>query len=165
MTLVTYTRAFGFLSILFLASCSGEPSQEVEWPIIPGAKNIKSYNLKKEKAHQLSFEVNATYPSRSVANFYSKQVKKPWVPCYQKLEWQSFRDDTKVPPVYVHQLLLHWANYENNQLLLLGVRYVSKGTDYRNVPENNLQNVNLVEYQEVNVKDVVANLGLDCGRT
>ncbi len=72
---------------------------------------------------------------------------------------------TQTPPAFIHQMLLHWANYESNRLLLLGVRYVSEDATYRKLPDNQIQNIHLVEYQEVSLEEAVSRLGLSCEHT
>lgn len=158
------TLKSSIFSILLLYGCSGDAVEWVDWPIPPGARNIQSYDLNNDNAHQISFNVNAGYPNKLVAEFYSEQVKSPWVRCYQKMEWQYFGDVTQTPPAFIHQMLLHWADFENNRLLLLGVRYASESAVFRKRPDTKIQNVNLVEYHEVRVEDVVARLGLHCKR-
>ncbi len=155
----------GFFTIVLLSGCSGDAVEWADWPAAPGAENVQNYDLRNDNARQISFDMNAEYPNELVAKFYSEQVKRPWVRCYQEVEWQSFGDATRTPPAFIHQMLLHWADFENNRLLLLSVRYVSEGAGYRKLPDTHIQNVHLVEYHEVSVEDAVARLGLNCGRT
>lgn len=156
------------LSILFLmalSGCSEDSVQWEEWPVVPGAENIRVYDFEKDNARQLYFEVSAEYPSKVVSEFYTKKVKNPWVRCYQEMKWKSFGDATQTPPAFIHQMVLHWANYKNDRLLLLGIRYVSSEANYRKLPDNQTQNVYLVEYQEADLDDAISRLGLNCERT
>ena len=148
-----------------LIACSVNSVQWTEFPIIEGAENIQQYNLEKVKAHQISFILNAEYPSTEVAEFYFEQVKSPWVRCFGEMKWQSHADATQTPSVFIHQLLMHWVNFESNRLLLLGFRYVSEGINYREMPNNDVQNVNLLEYKEMSLEEAISTLGLNCERT
>ncbi len=74
-------------------------------------------------------------------------------------------DATKKPSVFVHQTVRYWANTDADRLLMLAVKYESKGGKYRKVPDSKEQNVYLVEYKEGNLGATILQLGLVCDVT
>ncbi len=165
MRRILYMLQGCYAGLVLLSGCAESSVQWTEWPIAPGAENIRQYPLGDEGAHQISFEVHAGYPSKAVAEFYSRKVESPWVRCYSDMKWQSFGDATQTPAAFVHQMLLHWVNYEEDRLLLLGIRYISEDATYREFPDNKTQRVHLVEYRQLSVEEAVSALGLDCEHT
>jgi len=157
-----YIFRFGILFCVLLTGCSESSSQWAKWSVPPKAENIQNYDFSNGQAHQVSFDMTAEYPSKLIAEFYSKQVTSPWTRCYQEMEWQSFGDVSRAPHTFIHQMLLHWVNYESERLLVLGVQYVSQGDKFRKVPDNQIQNAHLVEYQEVSLEEAVSRLNLSC---
>jgi len=153
------------LPLLILGCSSGDAQQWSEFTTYPEAEKVQEYSDEQRITHQVSFLVEAEYPNNAVVEFYIKQVKEPWVPCFREVEWQSFGDGTRKPPAFIHQMLLHWVNYESNRTLVLAVRYVSDGGAYRKLPDNQTQYVSLAEYQQVSVEDAISDLGLVCGHT
>ena len=63
----------------------------------------------------------------------------------------------------VHEVRLHWVNFEQDRVILLGVWYQSKGQQAVDVPDNSKQKVDLVEYRDAGVTEVIDHLGLVCG--
>lgn len=150
---------------LVVVACTSGPQNWTEFPPFPGAKDARTFSLKKEQARQVSFTVDAEYPDKTVVEFYAREVRKPWVPCFSETEWQLFADTSGKQAIFVHQVLVHWVNFEQDRLLLLGVRYESEGEEQRQVPGSTIQNVDLAEYRLANIEEAVNRLGLTCERT
>lgn len=152
------------MSVLaFLASGCGIGSNDwAELPVHPDAEHMQEFNLGYRAAKQQQYFVEAVYPDKQVLEFYSKNIGPPWVACGFKDEWESFEDATKDEPIFVHQFLRYWANFETGRLLMLAVRYESEGGEYREVPDNTKQNVYIVEYREGDIADAVSRLKLVC---
>jgi len=147
---------------LLMAGCSAGLEGWTELPAYAQAKGTKTYNLKEDRARQISYEVEAEYPDLAVVDFYLEQIGAPWVPCFSEAEWTRLINDDDKKVITVHEVRLHWVNFELDRLILLGVWYESKGEQAVEVPDNTEQKVDLVEYQDANVQEVVERLGLEC---
>ena len=164
MTKLVRPKALFWALLIYLTSCSGDSEHRTRFPIFPKAENVQEFEFGSYNAYQIIYTVSAAYPDLSVAEFYSSQIKRPWVPCYGDMEWESFGDASRQPATFVHQILMHWANLEDGRLLLLGIRYISEGSGFRKVPDNSIQDVHLVEYREGDINESVKRLGLECER-
>jgi hypothetical protein len=164
MNLMVKMRKLQWAVVLLVTGCaSGELEGWTELPSYPEATNAKTYNLKEEKARQLSYEVDAEYPDLGVVEFYSEHIGAPWVPCFSGAEWKRLvNDDDELKVLTVHEVRLHWVNFEQDRLLLLGVWYQSKGKQAVDIPDNSGQKVDLVEYQDANVTELIERLELAC---
>ncbi len=156
-------------SCMLLAGCSEESSNWStiksgwsKWPEYPDSKNIQSYEFTGGSAKQLSYEVLATYPDTSVAQFYHNEITEPWISCYSEIEWQSFGDISQEPHIFIHQLILHWVNDQSELMLALSIRYVSEGSEFRNNPDNLTQYVDLIEYKGVDRDKAISEFKLAC---
>lgn len=150
--------------VLFLITgCSSELDNWTELPSYPEAKAVKTYNLTQDQARQLSYEIDAEYPDLAVVDFYSGHLDESWAPCFSGTEWQQLiNDDSDIKVITVHQVRLHWVNFEQDRMILLGIWYESKGKQAVDIPDNSDQKVDLIEYQEANATEVIARLGLVC---
>lgn len=149
--------------LLLIAGCSSGLDNWTEFPSYPEAKGVKTYKLKQDRARQISYEIDAEYPDLAVVDFYTDHIDASWVPCFSGTEWQQLiNDDSDLKVITVHQVRLHWVNFEQDRLILLGIWYESKGKQAVEVPDNSDQKVDLIEYQEANAREVIARLGLAC---
>jgi len=162
---MSYRLILRLLVTPLLNGCFENSQSWSKFPVFPNANDVQEFNLLEDRAHQVSYVVTAVYPNTGVAEFYSGEVREPWVPCFEMIKWQSFADATRDPAAYIHQVRLYWVNYETNRLLLLGIRYISEGSKFKELPDNPNQNIYLVEYQEANVDQMIATLELTCVRT
>ena len=163
MKLTVKLTTLNWAALLLVTGCSSGLENWTELPSYPEAKDIKNYNLKQEKARQISYEIDAEYPSLEVVDFYTGHINGSWVPCFSEAEWQQLiNDDSDEKVITVHQVRLHWANFEQDRLFLLGVWYESEGGQAVDVPDNSEQKVDLIEYQPANVTEVITGLGLVC---
>ncbi len=135
------------------------------FPIYPEAKDIQHIPLSEgtAKANELFFKVEASYPSERVLDYYSKQITNPWVSCTSDSEnWQNFGDVSGKTPRYIHYIRRYWVDFNKKRLLLLAIRYYSKGSESREKPDNNDQNVFLIEYEDENLQQTTTMLKIKC---
>ena len=151
--------------VLLLSGCGLGSGDWSEFPVHPDAEHAQEFNIGFGAGKERYFVVEVAYPDKRVSEFYSEKIRLPWVACDFKDEWESFGDTTKEGPVFVHQFLRYWANYESGRILLLAVRYESEGGEYCEVPDSAKQNVYLVEYKESDIAEAVSRLKLICNDT
>ena len=153
-----------YLSALALLAtgCGTGGNDWTEFPVHPDAKHVQEFNLGYGAAKQRQYVVDAAYPDKKVPEFYSNNIGQPWVACEFNDEWGSFEAATREAPIFVHQYLRYWANFETGRLLMLAARYESEGGEYCEVPDNANQNIYLVEYKEGDIADAISRLKLVC---
>jgi hypothetical protein len=157
-------RIFIFSIILFLPTVA----LAAEWatfPLYPEAKDVQNIPLSEgtAKANELYFKVDAPYPSISVLDYYSKQITDPWISCTSDSEdWQKFGDESGKTPKYIHYIRRYWVNFDKKRMLLLAIRYYSNGSECREKPDTNVQNIYLMEYEDDNLQERTAMLKIKC---
>ncbi len=135
------------------------------FPLYPDAKDVQTIPLVEgtAKASELYFKVEAEYPSTRVLDYYSKQITDPWVSCTSDSEdWQKFGDVSGKTPQYIHQIRRYWVNFKKKRLMLLAIRYYSKGAECREKPDTNIQNVYLTEYEDNDLQQTTTLLKIKC---
>lgn len=150
------TLLFSFISL------SAYPAEWSNLPTYPGAKNKEEHLLVKDGAKQLNFDVQAVYPSKAVLEFYINNLSKNWNVCKEKDDWESFAVASGKSPLFVHQIVQHWVNYQMNRFLVVAVKYESPGIEFRKTPSTDIQKVFVVEYKEKDLKRMLSSLGLKC---
>jgi hypothetical protein len=115
------------------------------------------------KANELYFKVEAPYPTTHVLDYYSTQITDPWISCTSDSEdWRRFGDVSGKTPRYIHQIRRYWVDFNKKRLLLLAIRYYSRGSESLEKPDNNIQNVYLTEYEEDNLQQTTELLKIKC---
>jgi hypothetical protein len=144
------------------------PMERIDWatfPVYPGAKDVQTIPLVEGSAHanELYFKAEAEYPSTLVLDYYSKQITDRWASCTSDSEdWQKFGDVSSKTPQYIHQIRRYWVDLKKKRLMLLAIRYYSKGADSREKPDTNIQNVYLTEYEDNDLQQTTTLLKLKC---
>lgn len=132
-----------------LATLGCERTEGVPLPLPAEAKEVRHISFHGGDAVQTSYIVDAAYPDQFVGKFYFENIKTPWIKCFERIpDWSSFGDSSNGKNRFVHQVLMHWINREENKLLLAALRYYSPGTKYRKVPEDSVQYVSVVQYEQ-----------------
>ena len=150
------------LSIFLVSGCSTEHHEWTEFPAYDKAIDIDNYVFPNGIANQIFYKVKTQYPNTDVLKYYKSIIKKPWIECTEKNEWQSFGDVSGNEPLFIHQTAQRWVNRDKNRLLLLAIKYRSQGVESRETPDNNIQNVYLVEYYEPDIEKTLSALEVSC---
>ncbi len=150
------------LVTFLLAGCSQEKTNWTEFGTFDKAIDIDTYAFHNGSANQIFFKVKAQYPNKDVLAFYKSTITSPWVECSDSKNWESFGDVSGNEPLFIHQIAQRWINRDKKRLLLLAIKYRSKGVEPREHPDNDIQNVYLVEYKQPNLDEAILALGLTC---
>ena len=157
-------RAFTVL-ITLLLPVIGLASDWATFPLYPEAKDVQHIPLAEgtARANELYFKAEAPYPSTRVLDYYAKQITAPWISCTSDSEnWQKFGDVSRKNPRYIHQIRRYWVDLKKKRLLLLAIRYYSKGAESGEKPDTNIQNVYLTEYEDNDLQQTTTTLKLKC---
>ena len=134
-----------------LAACEAS-EKSTELPTPTGAIDVKELRLFNGQAHQTYFKMKVRYPGNPALEHYSNVIKGPWVRCDWSPEWRRFIDGTVTPNKTVHQQMYVWINRPAKRTLMLANHYYSSESCAGN-PENDDQEVVLVEYMESDIDD------------
>ncbi len=150
------------LLIISLSACTGEQPVWSDFNTYKTALDVNHYTFPNGKGKQVFYKVKAKYPNLDVLNFYSEIIQEPWVKCSGNTQWESFADTSGNEPLFVHQSVQRWVNFEQNRLLFLAIKYRSPGSQKREKPDNNVQNIYLAEYLEPNIRKTLTAIGITC---
>lgn len=129
----------------------------------PKSGEVTSFVFENRKAFQSTYYLYEDYPYSGALNHYESVIKQPWIACKSWKEgWESYLDTSGENPIYVHRITRHWANNKANRLLMLLMQYKSKTSTSVKVPDNNTQEIILVEYIESDLQRTLDLLKLDC---
>lgn len=154
-----------FVTLFFMltvTSCSTEQHEWSEFSVYDKAIDIDSYVFPNGSGNQIFFKVKAQYPNQDVLNYYKDAINEPWIKCSDNNDWENFGDISGNEPLFIHQISQRWVNKDKNRLLLLAIKYRSQGSESRKTPDNNIQNVYLVEYFVSDVHETLSSLGAAC---
>lgn len=143
-----------------LAACKASV-KPTALPTPAGAMDVKELQLFDGQAHQTTFKMKVRFPGNPALEHYSNVIKGPWIRCDWSPEWQRFIDGTVAPKKTGHQQMHIWINRPAKRTLMLANRYYSSEKCAGN-PENDDQEVVLVEHMASDVDDTVTKLKLKC---
>ena len=127
----------------------------------PEAIDVNQVQLIDVDAHETYFTMRVRFPANPALDHYSKTITDPWVRCDWSPKWERFVDATVKPARTVHQQMYMWINRPARRTLLLANRYYSSENWVGN-PENDDQQVILVEYMNQDIDNTIATLKLRC---
>jgi hypothetical protein len=136
---------------------------ELMYPVPKGAIEVGHVALSRvyEEDHFFLLE---RYPHTSAVKHYASIFSR-WRLCHgSDEEWQSFGDASHSEPVFVHQLMRHWVNRQNDVAVTLVLRYESPGLTDRETPSTNRQFVVLTRLRQMDADKELAPLRVKCAR-
>lgn len=137
-------REFSLLLVLAISGCSAEDSAWTAFPIPEQAVEVRETG--NEASMKItSFVVKAEFPDTTILDFYRERLAPPWVLCEGRTKWDSYSDKFGPDPFFVHSLRKSWANIEASRLLMIRLSYESDGEQFREMPDNDNQIVELFE--------------------
>ncbi len=144
---------------ILVSGCGPEPTS---FSVPSAAKSVERFAILEGHAFQTQFSLESDYPATPALEYFRSSVPKPWVLCeWGQPEWQMFVDGRGETPVVVHQLLHMWINREANRTLALSMRYYSAPeSTFR--PDNNTQEIILIEYLAPDIPGTIRDLKLKC---
>lgn len=137
------------------------PSNSIELPTRlskpEGAFNIQEGNLTDVEAYETYFTMKVAYPANPAIAHYSNVIGSPWVRCEYIPEWESYLRGNRV----VHQQAFIWVNKPARRSLMVASQYYSSAKR-AGKPDNDNQQVFVVEYFNEDVRQVISSLKLKC---
>ena len=154
-----------FILIIFcilITSCSDDDTSST-FDKYPKSGEVTSFPFENGKAFQSTYYLYMDYPYSGALSHYESVINQPWIACKPWKEgWEGYLDTSGEEPIYVHRITRHWANNKANRLLMLLLQYNSKTSTCVEVPDNNTQEIILVEYIESDLQRTLDLLKLSC---
>jgi hypothetical protein len=161
----------GLIVTLSAVSCSSHHVPTI-LPTPAEAKDVNSFPFLGGQAFETHFVLNVRYPSTAAVEHYGKLINRPWYRCVWGNDgWDSYLDVSGVDSKgrtsrTVHRYNRMWVNPQAKRSLLLALTYYSDpAPDPRRgigSPDNESQQVILVEYFSQDIKDEIRRLKLQC---
>jgi len=115
----------------------------------------------KRLRHQLSFDLEETFPSCSVLDYYDDYLRsRGWTRCESAADdWSAFFD--KPRNERIHRIGRYWVKRDDNQLATLLAEYASPG-DNDDPPTSKMQTVTLIIGESLFLEHEIEDLNLKC---
>lgn len=126
-----------------------------------GASEIGHVALQAGVYEQDHFFLAERYPRTTAVEHYSA-LFAAWRPCNATDDWDSYPDVSGAEPRFVHQLIRHWVNPQNDVAITLVLRYTSLGLQIRAVPDNDSQQVLLLRLKRKDAEKGLTEIGAKC---
>jgi len=154
------------LSLLMVAAFAGvveTPFEPTPLPPYPEAENKGDMWLD-GGAYEIYFSIREPYPFEGAYEHYRKTLGRDWVECTFSHEtgWTSFGDGATDPPTYVHRFARFWANRSQSRIITLLLQYRSEDLDSSSAPDNDLQQVILLESPVVDMDAELKRMSIQC---
>jgi hypothetical protein len=118
----------------------------------------------KDGSQEDYFWLTVKYPSTAALSHY-REVLSDWRECEgNNREWESFVDPSRNYNLYVHQLIRHWVNRDDDAVVTLTLRYNAYKLDPEGAPIHNRQLVSLVRRTQAEAMKAVQAMGDTCKR-
>ncbi len=160
----------GLMVLASGTSCSNHYDPTI-LPTPANAQKIHQRFLLGGNAYQTDFILEVKYPSMVALDHYSNSIGRPWYYCaWGSGDWESYLDSTGFDSKgkttrTVHHKLHMWVNLKAKRSLALILSYYSDPLpDFKQriTPDNDSQQVILVEYFGVDISDEIKRLKLRC---
>jgi len=148
-----------FLGLVLMAGSA--LAQPTKLSVPHGAKDVHEVDLFNGGAHETYFTMDVAYPSNPALEHYKAIISQPWLRCSWIPVWESYIDGTTNPPRRVYQQATVWINRGARKTLMVSSRYTApKGSGEK--PDNDHQQVVVVEYMHQDVDKIISSLKLQC---
>ena len=130
------------------------------YPAPKGALGVEHVSVQPGVYEEDYLVLAERYPGASALKHYVT-IFSHWHPCrgYRDDGWESFGDASGTDKVFVHQLIKHWVNPQNDVAVTLVLRYESPGLATREVPSSDRLFVAVTRLQHVDAEKEVVKMG------
>jgi hypothetical protein len=150
--------------VVAIVAAATAVAADTMYPVPKGATEVRHVALQPGVYEQDSFFLTERYPGTSALKHYA-QIFSRWRSCHGTDDgWQSFGDASQPERVFIHQLIRHWVNSQNDVAVTLALRYESPGLDSREVPSTDRQFVAVLRLQQVDAEKHLVEMGVKCAK-
>ena len=151
------------LLLLFaLVQCSAALGATTSYPVPEGAFDVGHASIRPGRTEQDHFSIRHAFPSTAVIDHYRGYFSR-FLECRGRgSAWETGPDGSTRPPRFIHQLVKIWVTEDNREVISLSIRYTSEGADWKERPDNDLQNVVLIYERVTNAMQAARDKGASC---
>lgn len=152
------------LLLIFIAAPTFAGVGQLMFSLPAGAEKAGHVVLQPSIAEQDFFWLQVPYPSVVALDHYSK-VFANWRQCTSPdTGWISYGDSAQGANRFIHIRSHFWVSAKDDEAVTLILRYESKGSSFRKVPDNDRQFVAVIHHRIPDAGASVADLGVLCPR-
>jgi hypothetical protein len=127
------------VSLIAVLAASTASAAATMYPVPSGAIDTRHFQIQPGVYEEDSYRFPERYPRSSALDHYAA-IFAGWRPCLTGDDgWQSFADASGTQPRFIHQLIRHWVNSQNDEAVTLLLRYESPGLSTREAPSTDDQ--------------------------
>jgi hypothetical protein len=156
MMRIAVTFLFGTLMPLWAVGA------DLMFPVPKNANAPTHIVLQPSVVEEDYFWVTEKYPASSTLDYYGHVLAK-WRKCTgPEKEWNSFGDLANSEPQFIHQRARYWVSAKNDAAIIVMIKYHSKGSAWRDKPDNDKQFVAVVKYTQPEARKMLDSLKVSC---
>ena len=135
------------------------------YPVPEGAFDVGHASINPGRTEQDHFSIRHAFPSTAVIDHYRGYFSR-FVECRGRgSAWEAGPDGSTRPPKFIHQLVKIWVTEGNREVITLSIRYTSQGADWKDRPDDDLQNVVLIYEKVFDARQAARVKGASCDDT
>jgi hypothetical protein len=148
--------------VFALLPCSAALAASTSYPVPEGAFDIGHASIRPGRTEQDHFSIRLDFPSTAVIDHYRGYFSR-FIECRGRGgAWETGPDAYSQPPKFMHQLVKIWATENNREVITLSIRYTSAGAEWRDRPDNDVQNVVLLYEKVFDARQAARAKGATC---
>ena len=149
--------------VLVFAFAEGAPAlaASTSYPVPQGAFDVGHSSISPGRIGEDRFSIRLAFPSTDVIEHYRRYFSR-FIECRGRgTAWEA-GPDPSTPPKFIHQLVKIWVTEEDREIITLAIRYASSGSDWRDRPDNDLQEVTVLYERVINARQAARAKGTSC---
>jgi hypothetical protein len=150
------------VSLLAVLAASTASAADTMYPVPSGAIDPRHSEMRSGVYEEDSYHFTEQYPRSSALDHYAA-IFAAWRPCLSSDDgWQSFPDASGPQPRFIHQLIRHWVNSQNDEAVTLVLMYQSPGLTTRDAPSTDDQFVAITRLRHAGADKHFEAMGVNC---
>lgn len=159
MSICVYLR---LILVLVLLPVSAAFAARTMYPVPEGAFDVGHASIRPGRTEQDHFSIRLTFPSTAVVDHYRGYFSR-FIACRGRgRAWETGPDGSTQSPKFIHQLVQIWVTEDNREVITLSIRYTSTGTEWKDRPDNDLQDVVLLYEKAFDARRAARAKGVSC---
>jgi len=135
------------------------------YPVPEGAYDVGHSSIRPGRTAEDRFSIHLAFPSTTVIEHYHRYFSR-FIECRGRgTAWEAGPDGSARPPRFIHQLVKIWVTEDNREVITLAIRYTSSGTDWKDKPDNDVQDVTVLFEKVFDARQAARLKGTSCDET
>jgi len=134
------------------------------YPVPEGAYDVGHASIRPGRTVEDRFSIRLAFPSDSVVKHYRGYFSR-LIECRGRGTAWEVGPDPSTPPKFIHQLVKVWVTEDNREVITLAIRYTSSGAEWKDKPDNDVQDVTLLYEKVFDARQAARAKGTSCDDT